>query len=119
MPPDRDPVYLWDMVNAARGVLRAVEGLTFEQYTSDENLRLAVERRIEILGEAARRISPELQAMHPEIPWRPIVDQRNVLTHAYAEIADERIWQLAQHDIPRLLEQLAALVPPLEDELAP
>ncbi|HXO21256.1 MAG TPA: HepT-like ribonuclease domain-containing protein [Thermoanaerobaculia bacterium] len=113
MPPDRDPVHLWDMLQAARGVIASVEGLTFDQYAADENLRLAVERRIEILGEAARRVSTRFKEQHPEIPWRPIVDQRNVLIHAYDEVADERIWKLAVDDIPQLIGQLAALVPPL------
>jgi uncharacterized protein with HEPN domain len=114
MPPDRDKVYLWDMLKAAQGVASSLKGLTFAQYAADENLRLATERRIEIIGEAARRISSELKEAHPGIPWRLIVDQRNVLIHAYDEIETERIWALAQQDIPRLLEQLEALMPPEE-----
>jgi uncharacterized protein with HEPN domain len=85
MPPDRDAVYLWDM--------------------------LAIERRIEIIGEAARRISEDFKKGHPEIPWRLIVDQRNVLILAYDEIADERIWKLTVDDIPRFIEQLEGLLP--------
>jgi uncharacterized protein with HEPN domain len=110
MPPERDPIYLWDMLNAARGVVSSLEGQTFEQFTSDENLRLATERRIEIIGEAARRISAEFKDAHPEIPWRLIVDQRNVLIHSYDEIEEERIWGLAEQDIPQLIEQLEKLI---------
>jgi uncharacterized protein with HEPN domain len=110
MPPDRDPVYLWDM-KAAQGIVSSLAGITFTQYTADENLRLATERRIEIIGEASRRISLELKEANPQIPWRLIVDQRNVLVHAYDEIEDERIWRLAAQDIPRLMEQLAKLLP--------
>jgi len=116
MPPDRDPVYLWDMWNAARGVVEAIRGIDLQHYQADENLRFAIERRIEIIGEAARRVSPGFKEDHPEIPWRPIIDQRNVLIHSYDEIADERIWQLAISGIPRLIEQLAGLIPaPPED----
>jgi uncharacterized protein with HEPN domain len=109
---ERDTVHLWDMLNAAQGVVSSVEGITFAQYAADENLRLATERRIEIIGEAARRVSPDFKEAHPEIPWRLIVDQRNVLIHAYDEIEDERIWGLAKQDIPKLMEQLRRLVPP-------
>jgi len=112
MPPDRDKVYLWDMLKAAQGVASSLRGLNFAQYAADENLRLATERRVEIIGEAARRISPDLKGAHPEIPWRLIVDQRNVLIHAYDEIETERIWALVQQDIPRLVEQLEELLPP-------
>jgi len=111
MLPDRDNVHLWDMLKAAQGVVASLQGLTFAKYAVDENLRLATERRIEIIGEAARRISTEFKEAHPEIPWRLIVDQRNVLIHAYDEIEDERIWGLAEQDIPRLMEQLRELLP--------
>jgi uncharacterized protein with HEPN domain len=100
------------MLHAAEGVASSLQGVTFAQYTSDEDLRLATERRIEIIGEAARRVSPELKAAHPEIPWRLIIDQRNVLIHAYDEIEHERIWELALQDIPRLVQQLERLLPP-------
>jgi len=111
MPPDRDRAYLWDMLNAARGVAASVRKLTFEAYLENEDSRLAIERRIEIIGEAARRVSPGFKEAHPEIPWRLIVDQRNVLIHSYDEIADDRIWALAIRDIPRLIEQLEVLLP--------
>jgi uncharacterized protein with HEPN domain len=114
MRPDRDKVYLWDMLKAAQGVVSSLRELSFTQDAADENLRLATERRIEIIGEAARRISPELKEAHPEIPWRLIVDQRNVLIHAYDEIETERIWAWAQQDIPRLMGQLEELMPPEE-----
>ena len=111
MPPDRDRAYLWDMLNAARGVAASVQRLTFEAYLENEDSRLAIERRIEIIGEAARRVSPAFKEAHPEIPWRLIVDQRNVLIHAYDEIADDRIWALAIRNIPQLIEQLEVLLP--------
>lgn len=112
MPPERDRAYLWDMLNAAQGVVSTLEELTFAQYMADENLRLATERRIEIIGEAARRVSEEFKMKHPEIPWRLIVDQRNVIIHSYDEIEDERIWRLAVQDIPTLIQKLTELLPP-------
>jgi uncharacterized protein with HEPN domain len=111
MPPERDSVYLWDMLNAARGVVVSLRDTSFAGYMKNEDLRLATERRIEIIGEAARRISPEFKEAHPEIPWRLIVDQRNVLIHAYDEIEEERIWRLVAQEIPLLIEQLTKLIP--------
>jgi uncharacterized protein with HEPN domain len=112
MPPERDPAHLWDMLQAARGIVASVRDLTLDRYAADENLRLAVERRIEIIGEAARRVSEELKRAHPEIPWQRIVGQRNVLIHEYDEIDDERIWNLAIRDIPHLIAALEPLLPP-------
>lgn len=87
--------------------------MTLDRYLADENLRLAVERRIEIIGEAARRISEGFKLAHPEVPWRQIIGQRNVLIHDYDEIEHERIWNLAARDIPVLIAHLEPLLPPL------
>ena len=64
-------------------------------------LRAAVERNIEIIGEAARRISEELKQEHPEIPWRKIIAQRNVLIHEYDDIDYKQIWEVATFHLAR------------------
>lgn len=69
-------------------------------------LRAAVERHLQIVGEAARRISPELQDAHPEIPWRRITAQRNILVHEYGEIEHELMWSVATGAIPTLITRL-------------
>jgi uncharacterized protein with HEPN domain len=117
MRPDvRDAGYLLDMLDHAKGVSGAVEGRTFEEFVLDENLRLAVERRIEIIGEAARRVSQAFQDSHTEIPWRKIIAQRNFLAHEYAEIEDEIIWQVTTVSVPAPIAMLEPLVPSPEEE---
>ena len=112
MPLDQsDAGYLWDMLEAARGVVESVKNLTLEQYQADENLRLASERRIEIIGEAAGRVSQGVQQAHPEIPWRRIIAQRHVLAHEYGDIDDELIWTVAATHIPQLIDVLEKLIP--------
>ena len=66
---------------------------------------------MEIIGEAARRVSAEFKRQHPEIPWARIVAQRNVLAHEYGEIDPTRMWRLVVEDLPRLIKQLGPLVP--------
>jgi uncharacterized protein with HEPN domain len=80
---DRDPAYLWDMLEAARTLRELTAGLSVASYLEDRKTQLAVERVIEILGEAARRVSPTVQQAHPEIPipWAGIIAQRNVIAH--------------------------------------
>jgi len=85
-------------------------GLDFAQYSNDRRTQLAVERSLEIIGEAARRVSRSFQNSHPEIPWRQIIGQRNVLIHEYGEIKQERIWKTVQENIPHLIEQLKPFV---------
>jgi uncharacterized protein with HEPN domain len=115
-PEERDPAHLWDMLQAARAVLRFTKGATAEAYREQEMLRAAVEREIEIVGEAARRVSATFRAAHPEIPWRNLIAQRNVMIHEYGEIDHSRIWRLVVEHIPALVEQLMRLVPPTPGE---
>jgi uncharacterized protein with HEPN domain len=69
MPPeDRDPALLWDMLEAARQIQEFVSGVTLEQYREQLMLRRAVERSIEIIGEAARGVSNTFKARHSDIP---------------------------------------------------
>lgn len=116
--PKDDRVYLWDMLTVAPAVVDFTRGHTLAKYEADLLLRSAVERQIEIIGEAARRISKEFQAAHPEIPWRPMQAQRHVLAHDYGEIKHERIWRVAETHVPELIVLLEPLVPapPTEDQ---
>jgi len=112
MRPDlRDASYLLDMLRHARGVMRSVAGTAFEDYAANEDLRLSVERRIEIIGEAAGRVSEGFQDAHPEVPWRKIVAQRNVLAHEYGEIDDAVLWNVATVSVPELVRLLESLLP--------
>ena len=109
-PEDKNPAYLWDILDAARTILQFTSDLNMDQYLKDRKLQLAVERLIEIIGEAANRVSTDFQQNHPERPWRKIVGQRNVIAHEYGEIKQERIWTVVSSNIPGLIEKLEPLV---------
>jgi len=115
-PEERDPAYLWDMHEAARAILEYVDDQNSDEFLSHDKeqriLRLAVERQLEILGEAARRVSASFQAEHPEIPWREIVGLRNLISHEYNRIDYAAIYRIVRKNIPELLPVLGRLVPP-------
>ena len=115
-PEDRDAAYLWDMLQAAREVEDMLEDRDLAAFLSDRVLLRAVERSVEILGEAARRVSPPYSTAHPEIPWRLIIGQRNILAHEYGQIDHELLYKTAVEDIPRLIGQIQGLLPPLEED---
>jgi uncharacterized protein with HEPN domain len=79
------------MLDSARSACEFTTGVHFDACQRDRKLQLAVERAVEIIGEAARRVSEEFRRQHPEIPWRSMIAQRNVLVHEYGEIKHERI----------------------------
>ena len=113
MRPDLgDAAYLRDMLTAATLVRDFVAGRTLEQYKADVFLRSAVERQVEIIGEAARRISDPFRAAHPHVPWRPIIAQRHILAHEYGEIDDPLVWRVATVHVPALIPLLEAMLPP-------
>lgn len=93
-PDERDAGYLWDMLDAARAVVQFTEGIRYEEYLKDRMRQFAAERAIGIIGEAAGRVSKALQDAHPEIPWRKIVAQRNILVHDYGDLRQDRIWRV-------------------------
>jgi len=113
MPPEKsDESYLWDILDAANAIRGFVAGRSFVDYERDRMMRRAVERELEIIGEAARHLTAEFQNRHPQLPWRRIVAQRHVIAHDYGEIRHEKLWLVATQLIPELLSQLTPLIPP-------
>jgi uncharacterized protein with HEPN domain len=110
-PEPGDASYLWDMLQAAREACDFVHDISFDGYLGNRMLQRAVERSIEIIGEAAKHVSPAFQAAHPEIPWRAIVAQRNVLVHDYGDIEPMLVWGLLVEHLPTLIARLAELTP--------
>lgn len=109
--------YLWDILQAVTKTIQAVKDKTLGEYLQSEDLRLVADRRIEIMGEAARRLSASFRTGHPEIPWNLMIGQRNVMAHEYDEIDHERVWRLVTGEFPRpagLLKPLVPFVPPDE-----
>jgi uncharacterized protein with HEPN domain len=107
----RDAAYLWDIVETGKTIAEFTAGVAPHEYLADRKLQMAVERAVEIIGEAARRVSDSLKTDHPEIPWRQIVAQRHVIAHEYGEIKQERLWFVATRDVPLLVRQLEPLLP--------
>ncbi len=120
MQPDQaDAAFLWDILERAQRIQNYMKGKTFHHYLHDQGLQDSVERCVEVIGEAANRISEDFRKAHPEISWRPIIAQRHILAHEYDEIRPERLYSVATVHIPELIEKLQPLLPPLppEDEV--
>jgi uncharacterized protein with HEPN domain len=112
---NRDAGSLWDMVQAIEEIQEHVKGLTYDDFQDSRLVRRAVERCFEILGEAARRISPEFQSQHPDIRWREVIGLRNVLAHQYESVRYEVLWDVIMEDLPALKPKLNRLLPSIEE----
>lgn len=112
MPVDPfDAASLLDMLQAAQAVTRYISNKSQEEFLQDDMLRDAVERRIEIIGEAARGISRQFRDGHPEIPWPKIVATRHILAHAYGAVDPNIIWRIATVYVSDLITLLKPLIP--------
>lgn len=112
---NRDAASLWDMVQAIRLVQSFIADLSYEDYLDSRRDQMAVERGLEILGEAARRVSEDFQQAHPEIDWRNTIGLRNVIIHRYEQVQQDRLWAIVTVVLPMLLAQLEPLVPGVEE----
>ena len=120
MQPDEfDAAYVLDMLNAAERLMGFMAGKTREQFELDEMLRAAVERKTEIIGEAARRLSRSFKKANPQIPWRAIVATRHILVHEYNDVKNDIVWRIATTHVPELVTLLRALLPPLDPPANP
>jgi len=105
--PD-DLGYLQDMLLYSRKAVSASRRRHREELETDELLSPAMERLVEIVGEAATKVSSERKAALSDIPWREIVGMRNRLVHGYGEIDPDILWTVVTEDLPALVVLLEA-----------
>ena len=110
-PEERDLAYLWDMREEARQIATFIKNIPYVKFVKNNMIRYAVDRSLMIIGEAANHVSDDFQKSHPDIAWRQIIGQRNVLAHEYREIKVDRIWSAATVSVPLLLKELEKLLP--------
>jgi uncharacterized protein with HEPN domain len=111
---ERDAGYLWDMREAAPDCLDFVKEATYAQFSENKMMHSAVERRLEILGEAASRVSGAFQADHLELPWKEIKGLRVILAHRYDNLDLQQLWLAATIHLPELVPRLDALLKSME-----
>jgi uncharacterized protein with HEPN domain len=98
------------MIEMAEAMARLTMGRHRADPDTDEALDFALVRVLEIFGEAAARIDPDVHSRAPVIPWRKIIGTRHRLAHAYHEIDADLVWQAATRDVPLLLPTLRRLL---------
>ncbi len=110
-PDDRDAANLHDMLEVALEARELVAELQAEAFLKDRMRVRALERMLELIGEAARRVTPASQADRPEIQWRRIIGQRNILAHEYGRIDPKLLYRTAREDLPSLIAALERILP--------
>ena len=103
---DADRNRILHMLESAQLAISFVASRQRSDLDSDAQLRLALLRALEVLGEAASRVSADLRAAHPEVPWQQAISTRNRLIHAYFDVNLDIVWTTAASAIPELVRQL-------------
>jgi uncharacterized protein with HEPN domain len=110
--PERDAGLLLDMLLAARDARSFIEGLDESAFLASRLHQNATIRALEIVGEAAGKISAATRAAHPEISWREITGMRHRLIHDYDEVRLDVVWRTVRDDLGPLIAILEGLIPP-------
>jgi uncharacterized protein with HEPN domain len=107
-----DSYYLEHILEYAHKIQDLLKGKDRLAFDQDGTLRVTITHWLQIIGEAARRISESLQNDHPEIAWHPMVGMRNRIVHDYLGIDDTVVWETAHTRVPELITQLENLIQP-------
>lgn len=104
------------MIEAIGRIVEYTSGLTREGFLADRMRLDAVVRNLEIIGEAAQRLSEQMRKRTPDIEWRQIIGLRNRIVHEYFGVDTEIVWQIVSHDLPKLRLRLASVLADLPSD---
>jgi uncharacterized protein with HEPN domain len=107
----KSPAYLWDICNAADYIQAKIASITYEQFSEDLDTQIIVERKLEVIGEAGRRLfahDPETAALIPGL--RGAIDMRNAISHEYDDLDYVDIWSAITGPLNHLRDAAAQLL---------
>ena len=110
MPKSQDEVRLRHMFDGANEALSFAKDKSRPDLDGDRQLTLCLVKCIEIIGEAATKITAETRGIYPEIPWGEIVTMRHRLIHGYFDIDLDRVWDTITDDLPPLVKHLSFIL---------
>ncbi|PZD75458.1 hypothetical protein C1752_00472 [Acaryochloris thomasi RCC1774] len=103
-------LYLEDICASCTKVQRYTLNMTFEGFIEDERTYDAVVRNLQIIGEAVKKIPPDIREQYPTVEWRKIAGLRDILAHAYFSLEDETLWDVVLNKVPELFEQIQLVI---------
>lgn len=110
MSTKTDDHYFRDMLDHARRARAIVASISREQYEDDDTQQLALTHLLQIVGEAASRVSAAARDAHPELPWADMIGMRHRLVHDYGNVSRIIVWDTATDDLPRTIEALEQIL---------
>lgn len=105
-----DLIYVGHILDTANRALEKVNGKTKEDFDSDDTLQLALTHLVQVIGEAAGRLSDEFCSRHPDIPWDAITGMRHKVVHDYMGVDEEIVWDTVVKELKPLIEKLEQIL---------
>lgn len=105
-----DKIYILHILEAIKKTERYVKNVSFEEFLKNEEKKDAVVRNLEIIGEAAAKVSDKTKKQHLDIQWRDIIDMRNRLIHEYFGVDFKIVWNVIKEELPILHKQLKQMM---------
>jgi uncharacterized protein with HEPN domain len=105
-----DRIRILHMIDAAESVEQFAAGKKRGDLDTDRMLLFAIVRAIEVIGDAAGKVTDETQAASPGVPWASIIGMRNRLIHGYFDIDSDVVWKTVTEEMPALQRSLKLLV---------
>lgn len=105
-----DKLYIHHMLDMARMIADRVEGLSREEFDAQPDLRDAIVYRVQVIGEAASRVSQGFRAKHPQVEWQRIIGMRHRVVHDYMNVDYDIVWQVARKSVQELIVVLEPLL---------
>ncbi|MBA3723985.1 MAG: DUF86 domain-containing protein [Candidatus Levybacteria bacterium] len=103
-------LYITHIFNAINSIQTQTEGITKEQFEDSELIQGFVERKLEIIGEATKRIPDDFKKNYPNIPWKEMAGMRDILIHQYTEVDDDIVWKTISQKIPPLKKRIETIL---------
>jgi|SRR3989338_6316924 len=97
-----DSVYLNHILDSIKNIFSDTKNFTSEKFSANRQVKDAVTRNVEIIGEAVKRLSEEIYKNYPDVPWQKIARTRDMLIHHYFDVDDEQLWKIIEDDLPKL-----------------
>jgi uncharacterized protein with HEPN domain len=103
-------VFLSHILAEANFLIERTRTLGFAEFAADDTITRACTRSVEIIGEAVKNLSPEFRKAHGHVEWQRIAGMRDRLIHGYFDVDEAILWDVIQHRVPELKEQVEALL---------
>lgn len=108
-------LFLKDILNASIAIQKFTEGFNYESFCDDDKTVSAVIKKLEIIGEASKKIPSEITYANPQVPWKEMAGMRDILIHSYFGTELEAVWNAVQISIPTLINQIDTIIKRLEN----